>query len=304
MKICVIMSTYNGVKYVEEQLDSIINQDVDASIMVYIRDDGSTDDTIDILRKYAAGHREVDFTINAAANMGASGSFLTAMRECPDADIYAFSDQDDIWEQGKLRAAALALADKGGPALWFSNYSVVDKDQKVIDPNGMGMPCLDQFKVLFYNNNPGCVIVFNRALLVEIRKLKIDTVRMHDVVALNIALLTGHVIYDERVFHRYRQHGDNVLGYTHKKIHPVRWLKDKISLVIDKEPYDTSEYAREVLDIWHDRIGDSAAKEYALIGGYRKSLAKRLVLLSRPYTKEPFGRTRLTIRCQILLGLM
>ncbi len=304
MKICVIMSTYNGEKYVEEQLDSIIRQDVDASVTVYIRDDGSTDGTIEILKKYAARHSEAHLVIDAAVNRGASGSFLAAMRECPDADIYAFSDQDDIWEQGKLRAAALALADKDGPALWFSDYSVVDGNLNIIKKSGMGTPCLDQFKVLFYNNIPGCVIVFNRALLDEIRKLKIETVRMHDVVALNIAMLTGHVIYDERVFHRYRQHGDNVLGYTHKKIHPVRWLKDKISLVIKKEPYDTSEYAREILEIWHDRIDESTAKEYALIGGYRKSLAKRLVLLSRPYTKEPFGRTRLSIRCQILLGLM
>lgn len=136
------------------------------------------------------------------------------------------------------------------PALWISDYSVVDGNLNIIKKNGMGEPCLDQLKVLFYNNVPGCVMVFNKRLLDEMRRISIDQVRMHDVIALSTALITGKVIHNKQSFTRYRQHDSNVLGYNHKKINPIKWIKDKASLIVRKEPYDTSEYAREVLRIW------------------------------------------------------
>ena len=304
MKICIIMSTYNGAKYIEEQLDSITKQEVDGEIIIYIRDDGSTDNTLDILSRYKAEHEAVTMIIDKASNVGASKSFLTALRECPEADIYAFSDQDDVWEQGKLATATNALKDEQDSALWISDYSVVDSELSVIKLNGMGEPCLDQFKVLFYNNVPGCVMVFNRSLLNQMRKIGLDQVRMHDLMTLNTALITGKIIQDGTPYTKYRQHGANVLGYTHKKFKPCKWIKDKFILIRDKEPYDMSEYAREVLSIWGNTMDEATRAEYALIGSYRKSLASKLRILSRPYTKEPFGRTRLSIRCRILLGLM
>ncbi len=304
MKTCIIMSTYNGEKFVEEQLDSIATQKVDSELIIYIRDDGSTDNTLDILERYGKEHKEVKILIDKASNVGASKSFLSALRECPEADIYAFSDQDDVWEQGKLEAAMDALRDDMDPALWISDYSVVDGNLNIIKKNGMGEPCLDQLKVLFYNNVPGCVMVFNKSLLEQLRKIVLDQVRMHDQMALNLALITGKVIRDCTPYTKYRQHGANVLGYTHKKFKPGKWIKDKYILIRDKEPYDTSEYAREIIRIWGDNMDEETKTDYALIGSYRQSFAGRLRLLSRPYTKEKLGRTRLSIRCQILLGLM
>ena len=298
------MSTYNGEKYIREQLDSIIAQVGDMHAVIYVRDDGSTDATVSILEEYASAHEEIEIRIDRASNVGASKSFLTATRECPDADIYAYSDQDDIWMQGKLSAAVSAIKDADSPSLWVSDYSVVDNELNTIIEKAMGEPCRDQLRALFYGHVPGCVMVFNRKLMLEMRKLKIDEIRMHDVMALNVALVTGTLIYDDRPLIKYRQHGDNVLGYGHKKIRPLKWIKDKAGLIINKEPYDTSEYACEILRIWGEDLDSSIKDEYILIGGYRKSFIKRLILLSRPYTKYTFGRTSVSIRCKILFGLM
>ncbi len=304
MKICVIISAYNGERYIEAQLDSIAAQSVDKDVTIYIRNDGSTDNTLSKLHDYAKKHSEVRLVIDNAANVGASKSFLLATRECPDADIYAYSDQDDIWEEGKLDAAMKALDNKSTPVLWVSDYTVVDSELNTIMEKGMGEPCRDQLKALFYGHVPGCVMVFNRALMQEMRKIRISEIRMHDVMALNTALITGELIYDDRSFIKYRQHDSNVLGYGHKKIRPLKWIRDKAGLIINKEPYDTSTYACEILRIWGDSLDDGTRDEYRLLSQYRRSFIKRIILLTRPYTKFTIGRTRLSIRCKILFGLM
>lgn len=91
----VVMSTYNGEKYLKEQIDSILSQE-GVDVRLYIRDDGSSDRTTDILASYQE-HKNVK--IEKGNNLGFAKSFLTALDECDEADYYAFSDQDDVWEK-------------------------------------------------------------------------------------------------------------------------------------------------------------------------------------------------------------
>lgn len=97
----VVMSTYNGEKYLKEQIDSILSQE-GVDVRLYIRDDGSSDRTTDILASYQE-HKNVK--IEKGNNLGFAKSFLTALDECDEADYYAFSDQDDVWEKDKLSTA-------------------------------------------------------------------------------------------------------------------------------------------------------------------------------------------------------
>lgn len=85
----VVMSTYNGEKYLKEQIDSILSQE-GVDVRLYIRDDGSSDRTTDILASYQE-HKNVK--IEKGNNLGFAKSFLTALDECDEADYYAFSDQ-------------------------------------------------------------------------------------------------------------------------------------------------------------------------------------------------------------------
>lgn len=303
MKTCVIMSTYNGQKYIGEQLDSIFCQKDCGDIFLYVRDDGSKDTTVDIIKNYS-NEKSQPIIIDQACNAGASKSFLLALRECPEADYYAFCDQDDVWEAGKLEKAISDLQEIEGPALWISNYCVVDSELNVLSSDVIKNPCLDAKRVLFYNNVPGCVMVFNKQLLLEMRRMSVTEIRMHDIMALNIAILTGKVVFESKSYLKYRQHAANVIGYAHKKIKVGKWIKQKIALLRDKEKYDISEYAKEILNVFSEYLSAADKQEMELIATYKTSILKTMLLLSKGYTRGKFGRTSLSIRLRILFHIM
>lgn len=301
MKICIIMSTYNGEKYIKQQLDSIFTSS--KNIILYVRDDGSTDRTIQILRDYEIKH-SVSIEVNEGENVGSAESFLIALRECPKADYYAFCDQDDVWINGKLSAATQQIGATKKPVLWCSDYQVTNSDLHVMIPSALENPVHDSLRAVFYNNVPGCTMVFNWALMHELRKVNISKIRMHDIMAINIALITGKVIFDKTPYVLYRQHGNNVLGYSHKKIQIVKWIKEKLELIRNKEDYSTAEYAKMVLSLFGNQMNENEKKEYELISKMNCSLICRLKVLKRPYVKEKISRTSISIWCKILLNLM
>lgn len=304
MKICIIMSTYNGEEYIIQQLDSIFKSEKGQhKIILYVRDDGSRDNTVEILKRYASD-RNVQIEVQVGKNVGVAKSFLMALRECPIADYYAFCDQDDIWVEKKLTEAVKQIGEMDQPVLWCSDYQVTDSDLQIIIPSALEKPIQDNVRALFYNNVPGCTMVFNWALMNELRKVNISEIRMHDIMAINVALITGKVIFDKTPYVLYRQHGNNALGYNHKKIEIKKWIKDKIWLICNKEKYSTAEYAQAILDAFEDKMSDGEKKEYQLISKMNKSFWIRLQMLMKSYTKAKIGRTSISIRCKILLNLM
>ena len=100
LRIAILMSTYNGASYLKEQIDSLEKQDVPVDI--FIRDDGSTDKTIDILKKYQS---KPNVHIEYGINLGYKKSFMTLLMKVNDYDYYAFCDQDDIWLPNKISCA-------------------------------------------------------------------------------------------------------------------------------------------------------------------------------------------------------
>lgn len=297
------MSTYNGEKYINQQLDSIFRNERNHEIELYVRDDGSKDRTIEYLRYYGIEHA-VPIEVNEGENVGSAESFLIALRECPKAEYYAFCDQDDVWIDGKLSAAVEQIGITNQPVLWCSDYQVTDSDLHVMISSVLKQPVQDSVRAVFYNNVPGCTMVFNWALMQELRKVNISNIRMHDIMAINVALITGKVIFDKTPYVLYRQHGNNVLGYSHKKIQIGKWIKEKLELIRNKEDYSTAEYARAVLNVFENQMNESEKKEYELISKMNSGLISRLKVLTRPYTKEEFGRTSISIRFKILLNLM
>ena len=303
MRVCIILSTYNGKKYVCQQLDSIFQSAEDMDIFLYVRDDGSKDDTIQILEEYGKKNN-VEIKIDAGENAGSARSFLLAIRNCPKADYYAFCDQDDVWLPKKIATAVKQIGDTEQPILWCSDYQVTDANLNVILPSALKQPIQDDVKSMFYNNVPGCTMVFNWALMQKMRMIEISEIRMHDIMAMNVALITGEIYFEKNPFVLYRQHGDNVLGYSHKKIKVRKWIKDKMHLIRCKENYSTAKYARAVLKALGNEMSADQKKEYQLISEMDKSFIKRLRVLTKPYTKEKFGRTSISIRCKVLLNLM
>lgn len=303
MKICIIMSTYNGEKYLEKQLESIFRDDKKNQIILYVRDDGSSDRTVEIIKEYKKNNN-VEIQIVKGENVGSAKSFLLALRNCPKCDFYAFCDQDDEWIEGKLTTAVNDITVTNQPILWCSNYHVTDNDLKIILPSVLHQPVQDSLRVIFYNNVPGCTMVFNWALMQDLRKVNIDEIRMHDIMTINIALITGKVIFNNESFVLYRQHENNVLGYGHKKINLKKWISEKVNIVVHKENYSTAKYAEAVLNAFNSKMNDKQKSEYELISTMNDNFFNRLKVLNRQYTKADFGRTSLSIRIKILLNLM
>ena len=100
-KVIVVISTYNGEKHIERQLDSIFEQ-IGVDIQVLIRDDCSKDNTIEVVQKYVQDHPQNKIKIIKGRNVGFAKSFWLGLSICGDADFYAFSDQDDVWKPNKL----------------------------------------------------------------------------------------------------------------------------------------------------------------------------------------------------------
>lgn len=130
-KIDVILCTYNGEKYIAEQIDSILEQSY-RNLELHIRDDHSTDNTLEILQRYSSDPRvKLYFSSN---NLGYPFSFYDLLSKVSNADYYSFSDQDDVWYNDKLERAIQLLdgSDPEKPAIVYANYDVCDEELNIL----------------------------------------------------------------------------------------------------------------------------------------------------------------------------
>ena len=299
MKLCVLMSMYNGKEFVLDQIRSIITQETDCEIQIVVRDDGSKDGSAELVEEFAKDN-ESDIQVVKGENLGPTRSFMWLINHCPDAYYYAFSDQDDIWLPGKVERAVSRLR-TDIPAMWISNYNVVDSGLSLITKCPIDKPADDPAKILFYNNVPGCVMIFNRELLTVMQRLELPDFRMHDILALDIAALYGNICFEPQAYLLYRQHGNNVIGYAHKTIRPMKWIKDKCRMITHRQDYRIAEYAGKMLQICPQLFSEKKRKQFEIIADYKKSLPRMIRLLRQEFTHNGLNRTSLSIRWKIRL---
>lgn len=224
MRFLVILASYNGEKYIEEQLDSILSQvGVDVNIKAF--DDLSSDNTLRVLNKFKDDSR-VEVNVNAVGSGSAANNFLNAIKSIDDKvfnehDFIAFSDQDDIWLENKLESAAKMLQ-KFQSSLYCSNltkwntsdntFSLLKKDfaQK-------------KFDFLFEGGSAGCTYVFSKKLAIELRQFlfNLDFSKWeefsHDWLVYFFARSRNYkVIIDSKSYIKYRLHNENVHGHLNQ----------------------------------------------------------------------------------------
>lgn len=228
--IVVLLPVYNGARFLAEQIDSILAQ-THRQLTVLCRDDASTDDSANILARYAAQfpHR-VHVLSDALGNLGARGNFSHLMNEAlafePTAEpqplcYFALADQDDLWHPEKLATLLGAMQQLEGdrpeiPALVHSDLQVVDKDGCVIAPSMarfQGLrPDRDRFAAqLMSNTLTGCTALMNRALLTRSTPVPPQSI-MHDWWISLVASALGRRKYLPLALVDYRQHGQNTIG--------------------------------------------------------------------------------------------
>lgn len=204
------MSTYNGEKYLEEQIESLLRQTY-PHIEILIRDDGSTDDTISILKRYE--ERCENIRIFLEKNVGVTRSFFELLAKS-DADYIAFCDQDDIWLEEKVERAVEKLRGIEEPALYCSNKILIDSEANVILDNHKKMLRPGFGNAVIECICTGCTALMNRKLAENIREHMPGHAILHDWWCYLVACYVGQVVFDEEAYIWYRQHANNVVGQS------------------------------------------------------------------------------------------
>ena len=227
MKINIVLSTYNGAKFLAEQIESIQKQTF-TDWQLLIRDDGSTDETPQIIKQFVAADKRIKF-INAdkRENFGVIKNFFTLVK-FEAADYYFFSDQDDVWLPNKMATMLdeAAKHDQAKPLMVYMDLSVVDQNLVVTQPSMIRSQSHHANTTLLAelteNTVTGGVAMINHALAEK--WVDTDDIVMHDWYLALLATATGKLVYIDKPGELYRQHDNNVLGARTLRKRFAKWL--------------------------------------------------------------------------------
>lgn len=274
--ILVIMSTYNGEKYLCEQLDSILKQK-GVNVSVLIRDDGSTDATVTLLKRYCSEHSNVSFYDGMNIGVVKSFNHLMMNHQLDDFKWIAFADQDDVWEEKKLiRGISLLEMYEEIPGLYCSNLQVVDSALNKICMMHVKKPMFNKFTAVVQNCATGCTCVFNQKALEVYRKGIKSRMEMHDYWMFLVCVYFGVVVYDKAAYIKYRQHAKNVVGVSKKNI--LKALRNIIKIDCGKR----EKMLKDFLSVYSSNLDCRSRKILLPLITYKTSVISRLKLIFSP----------------------
>lgn len=233
-KVGVLLATYNGEKYLKEQLDSIINQSY-KNWVIYISDDHSTDNTINIITEYKEKYGDkIVILENENKFCSAKMNFANLFEKADDLDYYIFCDQDDVWDKEKITKLLYKMkeeekANNNLPILVYSDLKIVDEKLNTISESlvryeNKFLPEKKLFNhILIENYFPGCAIMFNKKLRDKAKDIYSET-EMHDWWVTLVAAFGGKIVYVDEPLHLYRQHSNNTVGAKKDKNIIQRYL--------------------------------------------------------------------------------
>lgn len=277
--VVVLLSTYNGEKYLEQQIDSILAQQ-DVSIRIFVRDDGSSDGTISILKRYES---EGNLKWIKGNNVGCKNSFWELLMQAGEADFYAFSDQDDCWKPNKISSAIKWLKEKDHPALYCAQVELADKNLVPLSVQEPIIKVTDFSVQSLFVRHPskvgrGCTMVWNRCLQSVITsREKLTNIVEHDVTLFLIASLVGEVFIDSQRVLFYRQHEDNLMGASvglNKWKRYFNRTKAKWNRLVGNtaEKHDRELLNKKIYEEFQDVILNQYKQDFYMVAHYRESL--------------------------------
>lgn len=281
-EVCVLMSTYNGEKYIDDQIESIFSQN-GVEVFLFIRDDGSIDYTTSIIKNRKEFDNHI-FLIEGN-NVGPTISFYEIMRFAYSYKkrfkFYAFADQDDIWLPDKLIKAIGILKQYNidSPNLYYSNLKVVDEQLNYLyDRFASGYVTNTKRQIMAEICTFGCTCVFNRSALREMCRLENDELEYHDNWILWICSFLGKCYYDEQAYILYRQHGNNVSGSVHKGMDYIKHQFKRLKKIKDMTPcYENK--AKLMLKYYEKQLNKDDKEILSILAYYRESILLKIKLL-------------------------
>lgn len=298
-KISVLISTYNGERYIEEQLDSIFAQTFD-DFHVYIRDDGSSDGTCQVIDEYIERRGVYDMiSFEKGNNIGFCASFMKLLKSTPEGECWAFCDQDDVWMPEKLEYAYRWMMDNNNtkPLLYHSGFEVANEDLSVRKAYPRS-----EFDYKLYNSITcniffGFSVVINGTLRNMLLQASPENIKYHDWFAAMITAAFGKYHLSTKIEAIHRQYEKNASPlYFFKKI------PHGFKLIAGERFYNMQ--AREFLRLYGDYLPakDRRILEWFTADKYSFKTACRKAFYRKRW--NPQIKVEIILRGLMLLGFI
>lgn len=304
-RVEILLATYNGEKYLREQLESLLKQDYDNWVVIAC-DDASTDGTYDILQVYRDKYPDKFMIMKNEKGYGnAKKNFISLMKHS-SCNYVMCCDQDDVWLPNKI---ALTLSEmkkteeSGIPVLIHTDLKVVDSELHVMSEsffehsNFRKKFALNE--ILIQNFVTGCTIMMNRTLVDLMNQIEdCEKILMHDWLAAILATANGKVAFVENPTMLYRQHAINSVGA--KKYGFALFVSKLRSNQMKKSLIDTTVQAEEIARLYQDIL---CKEKYELIYQYGTLWEKNKMQRIRFYLKNKIFKKGLPRKvCQLFVG--
>lgn len=297
----ILLSTFNGEKYLQTQLDSMFQQDY-VNWKLVVRDDGSTDNTLVILNKYIQNYPDkIALLKDSEGNIGYSNSFSKLLMQS-SADYIMFCDQDDYWEPDKISTMLSVMLEEeaelpGTAHIVFSDLYVADSGLKIQSQSFLKLmrySARRNRRIFFLKNYiPGCNLLFNRQLVAQ--TLKTDNIiDLHDHWLLLVCSSIGKLTYINKPLMKYRMHDNNAIGFIEQKDTFIKTflllIKDVLKYGLSNKKYRDFLYSKNIRQTQNicERIpakvsGDAIAFAKVDSGNFLK---RKMRNISKPYILE------------------
>lgn len=298
--IDILLAAYNGERYISEQIESIINQTYTDWIL-YIKDDCSTDRTVDIVREYEKKYSEKIKVIVSDKPSGSAKDNFFSMLKYSKNNYIMTCDQDDVWLPDKIEVTYNKMREterenKERPILVHTDLKVVDENLNITSESLFRLQNMNSFRdkinnLLVQNIVTGCTVMVNRNLLNYIVEIPKNAV-MHDWWMALVASSFGKIVFVNLSTVLYRQHGNNSVGAknTESVSYILRTLRNVYGIKVSL--YDTYVQAEEFLatmDKCLDKIDYFLISKYVQV--HKVNKVKRVgILLKYKFLKNSYVR--------------
>ncbi len=289
-KILILMATYNGEKYIQDQIESLLKQSYKNWNLI-ISDDESKDETYRIIMEYSNMYKNID-CIKHTPKDGALGNFnfliKIAKGKINEYDYFMFCDQDDVWLENKVEETLkfMESKEKNEGILIYTDKQYVDEKLNYLNANSKKLSQIEFKNIIHQTPAYGCTMMFNKKILENLEDIPKEFIN-HDHYVLIVAFLIGKIYYLNQKLILYRQHGNNVSGSLKKtliqKILDSNVYKKNLELMFFISKYLKQNYFEvltkkqlEILDIILNKIkkGGMKGSYYFLKLGLKKTSLK------------------------------
>ena len=296
----ILLSTYNGEKYLRVQLDSILKQDHSYWRLV-IRDDGSKDGTLVILNEYVQKYPDkISLLKDNEGNLGFSASFSKLVKQC-SADYIMYCDQDDYWHPDKISIMLSVMLEEETnlPAVAhvvFSDLQLADSDMRIVSSSfltRMRYSSRKGMQIFFLKNYvPGCNLLFNKTLVQQALKTN-NIINLHDHWLLMVCSSIGKLTYVNKPLMDYRTHDSNAIGFIesnntfYKRL--SLFFKDSVKYGLFNKKYRNLLYSKNIEQMKN------------ICNTFPAEVSKRAIAFSQTDKSNYFSRKIKNITCPYIM---